>query len=147
MRLRFDIKTVTLLGFVLATTMAHGGHGCCHDEAVLGPPTETECPPTSTLTYENFGKAFMEDFCTNCHSSTKVGEDRNGATKDHDFDTLLGIRQVANHIDQTAAIGPASANRNMPPEDETSQPADSDRERLAEWIACGAPSDGTTTAK
>ena len=136
MRLRFDIKTFTLLGFVLATTMGHGD-GCCASEGqVLGPPTETECPPTSTITYENFGRAFMEDFCVNCHSSTKTGEDRMGATEDHDFDTLLGIRQVANHVDQTAGIGPASANRNMPPAEEP-QPDDSDRRRLAEWISCG----------
>ncbi len=147
MRLRFDIKSVTLLGLLLAMTMGHGD-GCCSEETVLGPPTETPCPPTSTITYENFGRAFMEDFCVNCHSSTKVGEERMGATKDHDFDTLLGIRQVANHIDQTAGIGPASANRNMPPADsEQEKPADSDRERLAEWISCGAPSDGTMTAK
>ncbi len=142
MRLRFDIKTATLLGLLLAMTMGHGD-GCCADEEVLGPPTEAPCPPTSTITYENFGKAFMEDFCTSCHSSTKTGADRNGATLDHDFDTLVGIRAVANHIDQAAGIGPASANRNMPPAEETSQPADGDREKLAEWIACGAPSTPT----
>lgn len=138
MRLRFDIKTVTLFGFLLATTMGHGD-GCCEEEVVLGPPTETVCPPSSTITYENFGRAFMEDFCTNCHSSTKVGAARNGATADHDFDTLPGIQGVADHIDQAAGIGPASANRNMPPESETSQPADGDREKLAEWLSCGAP--------
>jgi uncharacterized membrane protein len=139
MRLRFDIKTATLLGLLLATTMGHGG-GCCEDEEVLGPPTEKECPPTQTLTYENFGQAFVTDYCTDCHSSTKVGSDRNGATEDHDFDTLLGIRQVAEHIDRAAGIGPASANRNMPPDEETAQPTDEEREKLAEWIACGAPS-------
>lgn len=144
MRLRFDIKTATLIGVLLATTMGHGDGCCAHDSQVLGPPTEAECPPTSTLTYENFGKAFVEDYCTDCHSSTKTGEDRNGATKDHDFDTLLGIRQVANHVDQTAGIGPASQNRSMPPEDED-QPSDDDRRKLAEWIACGAPA-GTTAA-
>lgn len=140
MRLRFDIKTVTLLGVLLATTMGHGD-GCCHDEEVLGPPTATECPPNSTITYENFGMAFMEDFCVECHDSAKTGAARNGAPSAHDFDTLLGIRSVANHIDQAAGIGPASANRNMPPEDELSQPSDDDRRKLAEWIACGAPSE------
>jgi uncharacterized membrane protein len=141
MRLRFDIKSVTVLGLLLAMTMGHGD-GCCSDEAsVLGPPTETECPPTSTLTYENFGQGFMQDFCTDCHATTKVGADRNGATEDHDFDILAGIRGVALHIDQTAGIGPASANRNMPPADEMEQPTDELRRQLAEWLACGAPSD------
>lgn len=145
MRLRFDIKTVTLLGLLLATTMGHGD-GCCASESVLGPPTETECPPTSTITYENFGAAFMEDFCVGCHDSAKTGAARNGAAANHDFDTLIGIRAVANHVDQTAGIGPASANRSMPPADTEIDgvpvqiPDDSDRRKLAEWIACGAPS-------
>lgn len=139
MRLRFDIKSVTFMTLLLATTMGHGD-GCCSDESVLGPPTETECPPASTLTYENFGRQFMEDYCTSCHATTKVGADRNGATADHDFDILAGIRGVAMHIDQAAGIGPASANRNMPPDDEAAQPTDAEREQLAEWLSCGAPS-------
>jgi uncharacterized membrane protein len=138
MRLRFDIKTCTLLGLLLATTMGHGGEGCCHEEAVLGPLTETTCPPASTLTYENFGKSFVESYCTDCHSSELSGDARNGAPSFHDFDTLAGIRAVANHIDQTSGIGPAAENRNMPPEGEP-QPTDAEREMLAEWIACNAP--------
>jgi uncharacterized membrane protein len=137
MRRSAGIEVVTLFA-LLAMTMGHGD-GCCSAESVLGPPTETECPPTSTLTYENFGRQFMEDYCTDCHSTTKVGDARNGATKDHDFDMLAGIRGQAMHIDQTAGIGPAAENRNMPPSDED-QPTDDERRQLAEWISCNAPS-------
>ena len=139
MRLRFDIKTVTLTTLLLAMTMGHGD-GCCAEEEVLGPATETECPPTSTLTYENFGQAFMTSYCTNCHATTLVGADRNGATVDHDFDVLAGIRGQAMHIDQAAGIGPAAENRNMPPAEETAQPTDAERRQLAEWLSCGSPS-------
>lgn len=35
-------------------------------------PTGSVCNG-STLTYDNFGQAFMEKYCTDCHSSTKKG--------------------------------------------------------------------------
>jgi len=73
---------------------------------VLGPPTGATCPPTSTLTYASFGQAFMESYCTRCHSSTLTGAARNGATAFHDFDTRLGVLQVADHVDQSGGSGP-----------------------------------------
>ncbi len=127
-----------VLGITLLTfTMGHGGGGCCSEE-VLGPPTEATCPPSSTLTYEDFGQPFMESYCTDCHSSELQGADREGAPPNHDFDTVLGIRQVAEHVDQAAGAGPAATNDQMPPEGEDS-PTLAERQQLAEWIACGAP--------
>lgn len=135
--------TFTLEKLVLAATLfvfasGHGG-GCCSggDAEVLGPPTETTCPPSSTLTYANFGQPFMTQYCTRCHSSTLTGDARMGAPAFHDFDTQLGIQQVANHVDQTAGSGPASTNQSMPPSDP--RPTPEERQMLAEWIACGAP--------
>jgi uncharacterized membrane protein len=104
---------------------------------VFGPPTETECPPTSTLTYANFGEPFMADYCTRCHSSTLAGSERMGAPLFHDFDTLEGIVPVADHIDETAASGPAATNESMPLNG--ARPTLEEREQLAEWIACGTP--------
>ncbi len=119
--------------------MAHGGGGCGgdDDDEVFGPPTETKCPEISTLTYGTFGQKFMEDYCTRCHSSQLSGAARNGAPAYHDFDTVGGVRSVADHIDQTAAIGPGAANMSMPPDGK--KPTQQEREALAEWIACGAP--------
>jgi uncharacterized membrane protein len=124
---------ITLLTF----TMGHGGEGCCSDEAVLGPATGAECPPTSTLTYDNFGRTFMESYCTRCHSSELTGAAREGATRDHDFDTHAGIVGVADHIDQAAGAGPNATNDQMPPDGD--MPTLAERQQLAEWIACGAP--------
>ncbi|MEZ4361660.1 MAG: hypothetical protein R3B48_15845 [Kofleriaceae bacterium] len=117
--------------------MAHGG-GCGGEESsVLGPPTQAACPNGSTLTYANFGQAFMDQYCTRCHSSALTGAARNGATAYHDFDTVGGVRSVMDHIDQSAASGPAAMNHTMPPNGPF--PTDDERLKLGEWIACEAP--------
>jgi hypothetical protein len=142
--LRRTHRSFTFHKLVLAVTLFMfakgdgGGNGCCaHDEEVLGPPTETICPPSSTLTYASFGQAFMTSYCTRCHSSTLSGEARMGAPEFHDFDTQLGVQSVAEHIDEAAGAGPASTNEGMPPSDP--MPTLAERQQLAEWISCGAP--------
>jgi uncharacterized membrane protein len=117
----------------------------CGPDSVFGPPTESTCPQGSTLTYENFGKGFMTQYCTRCHSSELVGADRMGAPSFHDFDTLFGIKAVADHIDETTASGPAATNTGMPPDGPF--PTLEEREQLGEWIACGMPSDGSQSAR
>ena len=109
----------------------------CGEDPLFGPPTESVCPTTQTLTYDNFGKPFMESYCTRCHSSQLVGADRMGAPSFHDFDTLFGIKAVSDHIDETAAFGPAAMNHSMPPS--APRPTDEERRQLGEWIACGMP--------
>ncbi len=113
----------------------------CDEKPLFGPPTESECPPTQSLSYENFGKSFMESYCTDCHDSKKRGADRQGAPSFHDFDTIYGIRAVWEHIDFTTAAGPTGiVNDSMPPEGEP-QPTLAERKKLGEWIACGMPTD------
>ncbi len=119
-----------LLGALLA--------GCPSQEPLFGPPTESICPTDSTLTYTNFGKPFMESYCTECHDSKKIGADRKGATSFHDFDTLFGIKAVQEHVDYTSAAGPAATNTSMPP-DGYPAPSLEERQQLGEWIACGMP--------
>jgi hypothetical protein len=126
---------VTIL---LAATMAHGeGCGCGGGGFELGPPTGAECPPDSTLTYEGFAVPFFAAYCNDCHSSELHGEDRMGAPSFHDFDTQLGIQQVAEHIDAASGSGPDATNTGMP--EEAPFPTLVERQQLAEWIACGAP--------
>lgn len=109
-----------------------------HEEsAAIGDPSGAECPDDSDLTYDNFGQMFFEDFCTRCHSSELTGNARNGAPVGHDFDSLEGIRAVADHIDQFAAAGPDSVNVDMPPTNP--KPSTEERELLGEWLACDAP--------
>ena len=116
-----------------------------------GKPTSTGtvCPDPDpmTLTYDNFGKAFMDKYCTWCHDSSLPHSKRNGAPIFHDYDTLLGVLETPDHIDQQAGIGPKAANHFMPPGDCPSvkggplntscpQPTDDERRDLALWIAC-----------
>lgn len=115
--------------------------GCSDDQPLFGPPTESVCPPTQTLTYESFGKPFMEAYCTRCHHSQLRGAERMGATSFHDFDTLFGIQAVSEHIDFTAAAGPAATNDSMPPSGP--YPTLVERQQLGEWIACGMPTAGS----
>lgn len=97
-------------------------------------PTGSICPPASTLTYENFGKPFMEKYCTRCHSSELLGSQRKGAPLYHDFDSLLGVVVVADHVDEYTAAGPDSVNKIMPPDGV--KPILAERMQLGEWLAC-----------
>jgi len=127
-----------LLVASLPALMGHGeGCGSEDEEAELGEPTGAACPDGSTLTYETFGRSFMESYCTRCHSSTLSGEARRGAPLYHDFDTPTGIRAVADHVDQMAGSGPSATNTLMPPGG--AMPTLAERQRLAEWLACDAP--------
>jgi hypothetical protein len=113
---------------------------CGDDGAAAEPggPTGAICPTDSTLTYETFGRGFMEDYCTRCHSSALSGTARNGAPSDHNFDTLEGIQDTeSEHIDEEAAGGPDRVNTSMPPN--APRPSDEERKKLGEWLACGTP--------
>jgi hypothetical protein len=105
---------------------------------VLGPPTGSTCPQGSTLTYANFGQAFMEHYCTKCHSTALKGhEARMGAPVYHDFDVQEKVQDFAIHIDRSTAAGPDSINTGMPEDDP--KPTLAERYMLGEWLACGAP--------
>lgn len=106
--------------------------GHSHEES----PTNSTCDG-STLTYENFGRDFMETYCTRCHSSELSSEeDRQCAPAGHDFDTLDGILLVREHIDAQAAAGPDAVNVAMPPTG--IRPTEDERRDLGTWLACEA---------
>lgn len=99
-----------------------------------GAPSGAACAPAEGLSYESFGRSFMETYCTRCHSSTLSGAARNGAPLNHDFDTFLGVFDVAEHIDEYAAAGPAAVNEKMPISDP--RPSLGERQKLGRWLAC-----------
>ncbi len=119
-------------------------------------PTGTTCAdpdPTlpGALTWDNFGHDFMFTYCTNCHSASLPYAQRNGAPVYHDFDTLIGVVEVPDHIDAQAGWGPNAKNNFMPgggtggrcpsvaggPLDEDCpEPTGDERTKLAQWIAC-----------
>lgn len=122
------MRRLSYLCFVVAVSW---GAGCGGPDPT---PTESVCPPGSTLTYANFAQPFMESYCTGCHSSTLTGSARMGAPAFHDFDTEGGILAVADHVDEYAAAGPASVNTIMPPSGDL--PTEEERRQLGEWLAC-----------
>lgn len=89
------------------------------------------CTDDPALTYESFGRAFLAEHCDRCHSAGPGL--RHGAPEGYRFDTLDDVRRHRARIFARAA----TTNTSMPP-----GPIDPDpeaRERLATWLACGAP--------
>src|SRR4051812_31954498 len=113
------LRALILLALVVAVGVACGGASA----------TGATCPPSSTLTYETFGKAFFEANCNRCHSASTKGQ-----SPLYDNDGL--IRANAKKIDEQAASGPDATNDQMPNDGDI---AKADREKLGQWLACGAP--------
>lgn len=107
------------LGFLVCVASV----GCTQNS--LGDPTGATCPSNSTLTYENFGKAFFQANCLECHASKESPQ----------FNTQEEIQAAKDEIDRAAASGPNATNTYMPDESDVS---DDDRKKLGEWLACGA---------
>jgi hypothetical protein len=103
----------------MGVSLLLGLPGCAQNG--LGDPTGSTCPADSTLTYQAYGQAFMEDHCVRCHD---------------DFSTQEGVREALDRIDRSAAAGPDAVNTYMPEGEDLS---DETRRKLGEWLACGAP--------
>lgn len=84
------------------------------------------CPTGSTLTYDNFGHAFLDRYCTSCH----------GGGTPPGLSTLALVRTSATLVDEQAAAGASATNTTMPPSAPT--PTQAERQQLGEWLACGA---------
>jgi hypothetical protein len=124
----------------------------CTNSAPPPAPTETVCPDPdpnapNALTWDNFGMKFMADYCTMCHASNLTHSQRNGAPLYHDYDTLMGVLETPDHIDQYAGSGPAAHNTRMPSSQcpavpggplsrDCPEPSDAERANLSMWIAC-----------
>jgi hypothetical protein len=94
----------------------------------LGDSTGSSCPPEPTLTYTNFGQAFIQQHCLACHSAAGPESPK--------LDTLAQVRAASGDIDRAAAAGPNGVNTYMP---EGGSVPEADRRKLGEWLACGAP--------
>lgn len=93
-----------------------------------GDSSGSTCPTDSTLTYATFGQAFMQSHCLACHSA--------GGPESPKLDSIAQIRAASADVDRSAAAGPNAVNTFMP---EGSSVDESDRRKLGEWLACGAP--------
>jgi cbb3-type cytochrome c oxidase subunit III len=115
------------------TLIDDGGAGVLPDGAIVVLALWARpCPGGSTLSYENFGRGFFEQYCLHCHSLMRTGTDRGGAPQGVNFDTLDAIAARKDDIWHMAA----DTNMEMP----ASGPAPSaaERHKLGDWLACGA---------
>lgn len=108
--------------------------GCADDTPPRFDNELPECPEDSVLTYENFGRPFLLDWCTGCHSSELANDIRGNAPEDLNFDDPNMFRPYLLEMYDVAA----DENLVMPP---VGGPGSAERHLFGEWIACGAPSD------
>jgi uncharacterized membrane protein len=94
------------------------------------------CPKGTSLTYGNFGEAFLLSYCTMCHSSALPQEQRAGATEGVNFDAAGDVALWRASI--LARVVPGAAAP-MPPA--ANVPA-TESALLQEWLNCGAPAGG-----
>ena len=114
----------------------HDHHTHDHGEHASGLPTGAACPSDSALTYDGFGRPFLERYCVRCHAADLAGAARAGAPEGSDLDTRDGVLGSLADIDEAAAFGPFAENLHMPPD--APFPTEEERTRLGEWLACGA---------
>jgi uncharacterized membrane protein len=107
------IRTVLLAASVLACTSSSSSTGIT--------AADLSCPSDSTLSYANFGSAFLTDHCLSCHAS---GQQPSLAT------------QAAVQAVRATIISVAVTSSAMPPGGSVSV---DERELLGEWLTCGAP--------
>ena len=108
--------------FRAATDLPDPGYPAVNPEA---------CPPESQVTWHNHAKPLIDTWCTTCHTSLLSGDDRKGAPTGINFDTYQGVHAFRDRI-LAVATGDSPL---MPP---AGGIPDIDRERLREWINCGA---------
>jgi len=130
---RRSIGWLWALLWVSATAVGCGSE----NEQEVG-PSGAICSTDSSLSYQSFGRDFMQRYCTRCHGSNLAGSARHGAPSGHDFDTLESIQRTPiEHIDEQAAAGIFQINTAMPPD--APRPTEPERRELGEWLACGLP--------
>lgn len=139
MKTMLEVLSVGRAGLLLATVLIAGcgGEDPPVEDPDPAPSSGSTCPSSSTLTYENFGMQFLDDYCTRCHSTMPENGSRSGAPRGLDWDQIETVRAYAEQIDRMAAAGPDATNTGMPPRDP--RPTVVERTNLGEWLACGAP--------
>lgn len=102
--------------------------GC--DDTIVGPepPVNNYCSREPRLTYENFGKGYMNKWCTGCHAAALRPNQRNGAPEDVNLDTFADIMVHATRI-QARSVDTTT----MPP---SAAPSPEETNALGEWLRC-----------
>jgi uncharacterized membrane protein len=118
------VRRVLLLTIALAAALAPG----CGYETI----DDATCPPGGTaLRYTTFAAPFFASNCNTCHSAP-LGS-RQGAPENYVFETR---DEIVEHKDRIF-VRAAGTNDSMPPGPD--DPPATTRQKLAEWLVCGAP--------
>jgi hypothetical protein len=117
-----------LLGLGVALLVPLFGGGCGYERL-----EDRACPPEGTaLRWEPFGKEYLRRYCQGCHAEGARAEGH-GVPAGYDFGTHEVVLARRERIFARAA----GSNTTMPPG--PYDPPAEEREKLAEWLACGAP--------
>jgi uncharacterized membrane protein len=108
---------------LLAAAAAIATIGCANREE------KVSCKDAPLLTYNNFGKSFIDFNCQGCHGSQVEGEFRRGAPAEFAFDTVDDVWKHAEFILATST----GEDPIMPPSGGVF--AD-DELRLQLWLTC-----------
>lgn len=90
-------------------------------------PDAAMCAEAPVVTYDNFGRGFLNAYCQGCHASTATS--RGGAPDDVTFDTRAEVHTLAPRILARAA----GASPTMPP---AGGVLEEEREALEIWLRC-----------
>ncbi|NCG18964.1 MAG: hypothetical protein GWP91_08130 [Rhodobacterales bacterium] len=112
--------------FLFAALLACGGGPA--DEPV---PDESTCE-VEPVTWDNFARGFIQTQCLPCHTATLSGVDRRGAPPTVNYDTYTEVVAQLGRITARAT----GSTPTMPP---AGGIPDEDRQRLLDWVLCGAP--------
>lgn len=119
-------------GRATAGTTGDGGAPPPTSPADGGPPSagaDTD-PACSGLTYETFGRHFLETYCLACHQGDFAARHINLSTQSG-VQTWKGA--IGLHAVETRTSIP------MPPDEPgLPRPSDEEREQLGRWLRCGA---------
>jgi uncharacterized membrane protein len=116
------LRPLRTLAFVAA--LAALAPACIYDKL-----EDAECPPGGTdLTFESFGKPFLDKYCNYCHGAAVL--DRQSAPPAYVFETPEQVEMWASRI----YVRAAGRNDSMPPG--PADPPREERDKLAEWLVC-----------
>ncbi len=102
-----------------------GAFGCAEEDDT-GTVDTGPCADVPLMTYANFGRGFLTEYCQGCHASTTL--DRHDAPETVTFDTLELAWEQADRILERSLGG------TMPPSGGASE---DDLTRLEWWLTCG----------
>ena len=96
-------------------------------DAAVGLDAGSSADPCAALTYESFGKPFLQKYCIGCHQGA-------AASDGIDLSSLRGVQTNEREIDAHAVRTPRS--KPMPPP-AAPQPSADERKKLGDWLRCG----------